>query len=733
MAILLPVILYLSFHLLGWQYPALFWGTDQLSYYPWPVGAAFVLVVLALLLVSTKVSWALRADQFAAARLCRFPFERRWFQALLLLCFLLLAYILRDSTHLLNDKGMWLSTFLHLQFYRLGQTLWGWTAQATYEWLSLLAGAAYLAVLWKTVGLLSQNLIQRLTSLALLATLGSIQLFFGYGESYTLVTLAASAYLYTALRALRGHSLLRPSLWLGLAIALHAIALSLLPSWIYLLWKRSGQPWKQQLHTPRIYVPLILGAALIGLFLYTAFYPARLPLWTPQEPGKYALLSLPHLLQLLNALLLLSPFGLVWGLVWGRRGTGEPFFHLLGWALLGSGILFCMHDAFLGGRDWDLLAFPALFYTLWGISALDQADTPPHHWAQIRLTVLPLMALHTALWLGINAHSERAITRLGNLLQYSNQTHHYQAFSRGHYYLDVRKNPDQAIPYFREAIALASPDTSENVRRYAKTLGKALTTAGHGGEAVAIFEQTYARQKNPFLYQYDLDFHYYWARASLQWGEEQYQQRKVVRAESIWKEGIEHYLELGTQYERQGDHATATALWQEAVAHSQKLLSLHPTASLYHQAGRGFQALGHYDEAIESYRQSAALAQDADGLYWTYVFLARNLQVTQRRQEAIEALRAALNLRPQSAETHFALGILYYTDHQFDQAVSAFQTAIALAPHNPQGHVNLGTALQAAGRLAEAEEAYREATRLQTDLGLSPEINRGELKNQWNQ
>jgi tetratricopeptide (TPR) repeat protein len=773
LAILLPVLIYLLFHLLGWQYPALFWGADQLHYYPLPVAAVFVAVALALLLVSAKASWVARCDQLLAARIQHLgqkAASSRYPAVLGMLCFVVLGYLARDRYHYLGDSDMWfkvlagsvrqhapwygnllpdlsrvpevvrtafyyqpLDILVHFHGYRLGHYLFDWTVQASYEWLSLLAGAAYLAVLWKLLGLLALNPTQRLTGLALLATLGSIQLFLGYGESYTLVTLAAALYLHTALRALKGDSLLWPSLCLALAIALHALALSLLPSWCYLLWRKSGQPWKHHLHTPRTYLPLGLGAALVGLFLYTQFYPARLPLWTPDEPGRHALLSLPHLLQLFNALLLLSPFGLVWGLVWARRGGDDPSFHLLGWALLGSGALFCLHDAFLGGRDWDLLAFPALFYTLWGLRALHRAELPDRAWAQLRCAVLPLVALHTALWVGINAHSGRAIARLGNLLQYSNQTVHYQAYNRGHYYLDIQKNPEQAIACFREAVALAPPDTSEYVLRYTKSLGKALTTAGRGAEAVAFFEQAYARQPKSLLYRYDLDIHYYWALAVLQLGEAQYQQGDRLRAEATWRKGLERYLELGAQYERQGDLGTAAALWQEAIAHSQKILSILPAAAIYHQAGRGFQALGRYDEAIASYRQSIGLAQNPDDLYWTYIFLSRNLQVSQRRQEAIDALAAALNIRPNSGETHFALGNLYYADRQFDQAAASFRAAVALAPHNPQAHVNLGAALLAAGRTAEAEEAYREAARLRAELGLSPEISRGELKSQWNE
>jgi hypothetical protein len=47
-----------------------------------------------------------------------------------------------------------------------------------------------------------------------------------------------------------------------------------------------------------------------------------------------------------------------------------PTGHFFAWAALGSVGLMVIHDAFFGGRDWDLLSFSGLFCTLWGLSAL---------------------------------------------------------------------------------------------------------------------------------------------------------------------------------------------------------------------------------------------------------------------------------------------------------------------------------------------------------------------------
>ena len=63
----------------------------------------------------------------------------------------------------------------------------------------------------------------------------------GYAESYTLFAAAAAYYAWTRLRFVQGRaSLLWPTLGLGLAVALHLMALSLVLSWLYLLWRDQG-------------------------------------------------------------------------------------------------------------------------------------------------------------------------------------------------------------------------------------------------------------------------------------------------------------------------------------------------------------------------------------------------------------------------------------------------------------------------------------------------------------
>jgi tetratricopeptide (TPR) repeat protein len=661
---LLPALLYLALHLLGNGYPALLWGADQLHYYPTLVGVLFVGVALGGMAAAARPSWALRLDQAATqqiGQLAGSSLNRVWVKAALMLAFFLFAYACRVRAHSLGDSSMWfrnlelslagapagritwirplpipglehvpafeaLDFLVHLQAYRLGHQLLGWTPEDAYAWLSCAAGALYVLLLWRIAAELAQPILVRATLFALFVTLGSIQLFFGYGESYTLVTLVSACYLLSALSCLRGRSFLHPCLWLLLAVGLHAMAVSLVPSLIYLIWRRRGCPWSSFLQRPGVALPVLAACSAAGWYLYSAFYPSRLPLWTPDEEGKYAFLSVPHFALLANAALLVSPFGLVWGSVlWRRAVSADPVRSLAGWAAVGTGALVILHDAFLGGRDWDLLAFPGLFYTVWGARRLVLLEDGEKYLRQVRQAVLPLMAMHTALWIGVNAHPQRAVNRLGNLLQHTNQALHYREFSLGYYHLAIRDDARAAVPYYAAAITAAPADDQDPQglrNRYRKHLGHAFTTIGEYGRAVAVLREAFALQPS-VRDQNDL---------------------------SAYQSLVKSLLGLGAQYHQLGRESEAGELWEEGAARCRQMLERQPEATWYHLYGSALFSLGRYGDAVEAFRQSTSLQPDARMRYPAYLDMAEALHRTGDTAAALSTLEAALQARPEKRE-----------------------------------------------------------------------------------
>jgi len=99
-----------------------------------------------------------------------------------------------------------------------------------------------------------------------------------------------------------------------------------------------------------------------------------------------------------------------------------------------------------------------------------------------------------------------------------------------------------------------------------------------------------------------------------------------------------------------------------------------------------------------------------------------NLLIEQGRfEEAVQAFREAIRLKPNFAKTHVQLGNVLAAQGKLAEAEQAFRWAIQLRPDLPEPHNNLGNLLGSQGRSAEAEREYREA--LQLDPGYAEAHN----------
>src|ERR1700719_568634 len=86
----------------------------------------------------------------------------------------------------------------------------------------------------------------------------------------------------------------------------------------------------------------------------------------------------------------------------------------------------------------------------------------------------------------------------------------------------------------------------------------------------------------------------------------------------------------------------------------------------------------------------------------------------QRRQFAcaIPAFDKALQLNPNSWETHFNLGLALMENHGHERAVSEFRLAVKLRPDSVRARSALGAALQELRQFGEAESEFNSALKL---------------------
>jgi serine/threonine protein kinase/Flp pilus assembly protein TadD len=115
-------------------------------------------------------------------------------------------------------------------------------------------------------------------------------------------------------------------------------------------------------------------------------------------------------------------------------------------------------------------------------------------------------------------------------------------------------------------------------------------------------------------------------------------------------------------------------------------------------------------EAIRFYTAALALRPQSPG---AYVNLASAFSDQGRRDEAVTALRRAIELQSNYAMPYYNLGIILRQQGQLDEAVTAYRKAIEIKPDFANAQCNLGLALRDQGRVEEATAAYQEAMRLE--------------------
>ena len=109
--------------------------------------------------------------------------------------------------------------------------------------------------------------------------------------------------------------------------------------------------------------------------------------------------------------------------------------------------------------------------------------------------------------------------------------------------------------------------------------------------------------------------------------------------------------------------------------------------------------------ALQAERLNGSLAE-------VHLSLGSVYSSTGRNAEAIEELKRALALAPNSDEAYRRLGTAYKLAGDKTQSISAYQSAVSANPYYWYNHIKLGTAYQKFGDSEKALQEYRRATEL---------------------
>ncbi len=472
LAIRLLALVVIGAHLIAGTLPEeAAWGVWYYNLLPGPLGWLGGLAAASLILspVNRWVDqWSRRSGLFLSRRVPNFlrKADRRFWFALVALgvafpfWFFRIRhlrwgdayFIVRALSYTGPDRPIWtiynwqspLTIFLHAQLWLLLNPFPGVGVETLYAITSVLSGIGFVYILFLLADCLGRDGTEKATVFGLVATTGSMQLFFGYVENYTLISLGILLTLYLSVRCLQDQaSLAWPSLTLALSNAFHPSTTVLWPAMIYLAWRRAGRGAPSSKERLSEWVNLLLPPILVFLglaALMTAGGHGPWALLSDDRPGgadgipfvplfevttewqRYTMFSLAHLLDWANEHLLISPFGIpllllaLWVYISKQLSTrgGEekpdpPALFLVIASLAYLLLSFAWNPDYGGRKDWDLFAPSAFVYTLagsylttrWWRESREDA-TARCRLAWIARLLIAVSALHTAAWIYFN-------------------------------------------------------------------------------------------------------------------------------------------------------------------------------------------------------------------------------------------------------------------------------------------------------------------------------------------
>jgi hypothetical protein len=445
---------------------AYWWGLWPVTYLPGPV---FTLGAVAIVGLIAYLWWR----EFSAPPTLQPPSEnqtqdqrRTWYVLVAVSGLLLFAFFAFPIVHtrwgdayILSRAIAWpdpelrltrswqapLDVYLHSIVWLLVEPYVSWKdAAPVYRLLSPIAGAIYLFALL----MLSRNrrFAPGWLTFGLVATLGLIQLFFGYIENYSFAAAAVLVYLWLGIGFAQSSRALWPAATaLALANGLHPSTIVLVPSLLFLAWIGVRDPTSNgNKHLRNIVIKIALPMALVfvlTLFIMEMGNHGLIALFTSDRPGggdgrwfvplrevtteweRYTMFSWAHLRDFINAQLLIAPVALPSLLLlafarlarYGNKTSraGQSSMHAPPYSTSEPsvarylGIAFAFYVVFTwvwnpdygGQRDWDLFSLVAIPEALLLVYALSHMLSP---WRYLAMGAAPLIAvqtLHTSSWI----------------------------------------------------------------------------------------------------------------------------------------------------------------------------------------------------------------------------------------------------------------------------------------------------------------------------------------------
>ena len=165
-------------------------------------------------------------------------------------------------------------------------------------------------------------------------------------------------------------------------------------------------------------------------------------------------------------------------------------------------------------------------------------------------------------------------------------------------------------------------------------------------------------------------------------------------------------LDLAVQHHAAGRLPEAERIYRRIVqVDPGQPVALHLLGVVAHQ-------MGNSENSIELILKALAIKPDYADAHSNLAIVFKDKG---RLNEAAASHRAALAITPDAADVHNNLGAVLHDLGKLDEAVASFRAALAITPDYAAAHNNLGNAFRGLGRMDEAAASYQAA------LAISPQ------------
>jgi tetratricopeptide (TPR) repeat protein len=488
------------------------WGLNCLAYFDLPFRIS---ITVAGLLLCIPFVGRFASDGFGKLTRVKIPLSQNKLYLAISALSLLPFWVFRSRTPLLGDGTLWiteltrginsmkirkepLTLIIHFYSHQILNRFLDWDVQMTYAFVSSLSGALFVFILLKFLDKLKFRDVNKGLIFIVILFMGSSQLFFGYLENYTLHYVALFAFLFMGIRYLSGHgSLLLPSVFFVLSIGFHNQALSLVPSYLFLILYSLVKSNMEDLED--IKFKHVLSGVFLSLLILTGIYFVKefhirgeivMPLLrSAGSEDSYTLFSLKHFMDIANQHLLISSSGILLLLAlmfiaWKKIEWTKPetsFLLLLGFYFLLFN--FIVNPRLGMARDWDLFAASGIGYTFLAIYLLTKVLEDKKVVEKIGVVLAGTAMVSGIPWFLINSSEDKSVERFENLLVLDSEQSGYGYENLGIFYRG-KGMLDETIETAKNAIE-AEPENP----RYYVMLGNAYMEKSLPNQAIAEYQK----------------------------------------------------------------------------------------------------------------------------------------------------------------------------------------------------------------------------------------------------